>query len=69
MRGQSVPVGAILLCSVGLWLGESARADLMIIWGFGSDTVSYTVEPTTEYVIGTPTLVLFGGELDANGKE
>jgi len=69
VRGKSVPVGAILLCSVGLWLAGAARADLMVIWGFGPDTVSYTVDSTTEYVIGTPMLVLFGGELDANGKE
>jgi len=41
----------------------------MAIWDFGPDAAGYTVDPTTEYVIGTPMLVLFGGELDANGKE
>jgi hypothetical protein len=54
---------------VGLWPGCAARADLMAIWNFGPDTVGYTSDPTTEYVIGSPMLVLFGGELDANGKE
>jgi hypothetical protein len=62
-------VGAVVLCSVGFWLTGTVKADLMAIWDFGPDAASYTVDPTTEYVIGTPMLVLFGGELDVNGKE
>ena len=68
MRGQSISVWAMLLCSVGLWLGESARADLMGIWDFGPDADSYTEEATSENMIGSPLLVLFGGEKDVNGK-
>ena len=61
-------MGAVVLCGVSLWLTGTVKADLMAIWDFGPDASSYTVDPTTEYVIGTPTLVLFGGELDTNGK-
>jgi hypothetical protein len=58
----------MLLCSVGLWLDESARADLMGIWDFGPDAAGYTEEATSENIIGSPFLVLFGGEKDVNGK-
>lgn len=69
MRGQSVPVGAILLCSVGLWLGSAARADLMAIWDFGPDAAGYTEDVTAENVIGTPTFTLRLGDKDVNGKQ
>jgi hypothetical protein len=68
VRGKSKSVCAMLLCSVCLWLGESARADLMGIWAFGPDADGYTEEATAENMIGSPLLVLFGGEKDINGK-
>ena len=67
VKGKSAYFCIAILCIVGIWPGV-VRADLMAIWDFGLDSSSYTVDPTTEYVIGTPMLVLFGGELDINGK-
>jgi hypothetical protein len=61
-------VYAVLLCSFGLWLSDLARADLMGIWDFGPDADGYTEEATSENTIGSPLLVLFGGDKDANGK-
>jgi len=43
-------------------------AALMAIWDFGASSAYYTENPTTENVIGTPTLVISGGEKDINGK-
>ncbi|HIJ69738.1 MAG TPA: hypothetical protein HPP87_00070 [Planctomycetes bacterium] len=69
MRGKSAYFRMVIVCLAGFWWPTAARADLMAIWDFGPDADGYTTAPTTEYVIGTPVLVLFGGELDANGKE
>ena len=40
----------------------------MAIWDFGDSSAYYSEVPTAENVIGTPTLVLSGGEIDLNGK-
>lgn len=47
----------------------TARADLMAIWDFGPNASGYTEAVTMENVIGVPTLVLDGGEIDGNGKD
>ncbi len=41
----------------------------MAIWDFGPNAAGYTTNPTTENLIGTPTLVLSGGTLDPDGKD
>ncbi len=40
----------------------------MAIWDFGDSSVYYTLAPTAENVVGTPTLTLSGGTLDPDGK-
>jgi hypothetical protein len=52
-----------LVCCTG-----SVHADLMAVWDFGPSSAYYTTAATAENVVGTPTLILGGGELDVNGK-
>jgi hypothetical protein len=40
----------------------------MAVWDFGPDAAGYTLDPTTEHVVGTPTLTVLGGDYDADGK-
>jgi hypothetical protein len=40
----------------------------MAIWDFGQSSGYYTEAPTAENVVGTPTIVLSGGLINANGK-
>jgi len=47
---------------------NTAGAELMAIWDFGASSAYYTEAPTTENVVGVPTLSIFGGEKDINGK-
>lgn len=47
---------------------NTAGAKLMAIWDFGASSAYYTEVPTTENVVGVPTLSIFGGEKDINGK-
>ena len=65
MRKVIVLMALVLL----LVLNGPANATLMAIWDFGPNAAGYTEVVTTEYVIGTPTLVLSGGEKDDNGKD
>jgi hypothetical protein len=58
---------AILILSVSS-ITSADGAVQMAIWDFGPNTQYFTTQPTTENVIGTPTLELFGGILDPNGK-
>ena len=44
-------------------------AQQMAIWDFGPNAAGYTTNPTTENLIGTPTLVLSGGTMDPDGKD
>ncbi len=64
MRKVIVLMALVLLPA----LSGPANADLMAIWDFGPNLGGYTEDVTTEYVIGTPTLVLDGGRKDENGK-
>ena len=41
----------------------------MAIWDFGASAKYYTEAPTTENVIGTPTLLVDGGQKDPDGKD
>jgi len=44
-------------------------AALMAIWDFGASSAYYTENVTAENVVGVPTLAIFGGEKDTNGKD
>jgi len=44
-------------------------AELMAIWDFGAGSAYYTENVTAENVVGVPTLSIFGGEKDTNGKD
>ena len=60
----------IILVAAVFWVGNggAANAALMAIWDFGASSAYYTEAPTTENVVGVPTLSIFGGEKDINGK-
>jgi hypothetical protein len=58
---------AILILSVSSITSANAAVQ-MAIWDFGPDTQHFTTLPTTENVIGIPTLDISGGIIDPNGK-
>lgn len=59
----------VLLTLIFLTVSSNpSGAALMTIWDFGPSSAYYTEVPTTENVVGIPTLVLLGGEKDINGK-
>jgi hypothetical protein len=58
---------AVLVISAIIITSANA-AQQMAIWDFGKDANHFTLAPTAENVIGTPTLVLSGGTLDPTGK-
>ena len=64
--GKTLILMTLLILPV---LSGSADAALMAIWDFGPNKAGYTEDVTTENVVGTPDLVLAGGELDDNGKD
>jgi hypothetical protein len=57
-----------ILVFLGVGFNPVIGAQQMAIWDFGQSSAYYTEVPTVENVIGTPTLVLSGGEKDLNGK-
>ena len=59
---------AVLVLSAISFTSANA-AQQMAIWDFGPNAAGYTTNPTTENLIGTPTLVLSGGTLDPDGKD
>jgi len=60
-------ISAVLVISV-IIIASANAAQQIAIWDFGPDANHFTTLPTTENVIGTPTLVLSGGTLDPTGK-
>jgi hypothetical protein len=59
----------VLLALIFLAASSSpSGAGLMAIWDFGASSAHYTENVTAENVIGVPTLAIFGGEKDTNGK-
>jgi hypothetical protein len=59
----------VLLALIFLAASSSpSGAALMAIWDFGPSSAYYTENVTAENVIGVPTLSIFGGEKDINGK-
>jgi hypothetical protein len=61
-------ISAVLVFSV-IIIASANAAQQMAIWDFGPNAAGYTTNPTTENLIGTPTLVLSGGTLDPDGKD
>jgi hypothetical protein len=60
-------ISAVLVFSVIIITSANASQQ-MAIWDFGPNAAGYTMAPTAENVIGTPTMVLSGGTLDPSGK-
>jgi hypothetical protein len=60
-------ISAVLVISV-IGITSTNAAEQMAIWDFGGSSAYYTELSTAEYVVGTPTLSLSGGEIDLNGK-
>ena len=58
---------AFLLLGIGVVSASASQQ--MAIWDFGPNAAGYTTNPTAEYLVGTPTLVLSGGTLDPDGKD
>jgi hypothetical protein len=58
----------VVVAILGVSFNSVMGAQQMAIWDFGDSSAYYTELPTAENVIGTPTLVLSGGEKDNNGK-
>ena len=54
--------------AISLIITSANAAQQMAIWDFGSSSANYTELPTAENVVGTPTLVVWGGEIDPDGK-
>jgi hypothetical protein len=60
-------ISAVLFISLIIITSANA-AQQMAIWEFGASSAYYTEVVTTENVVGTPTLVLSGGQKDPDGK-
>jgi hypothetical protein len=60
-------ISAVLVLSAIIITSANA-AQQMAIWDFGDSSAYYTLAPTAENVVGTPTMVLSGGTLDPDGK-
>jgi hypothetical protein len=60
-------VSAVLVISV-ISITSANAAQQMAIWDFGQSSAYYTEVPTTENVVGTPTLAISGGQKDIDGK-
>lgn len=58
---------ALLVTSV-ISITSANGVEQMAIWDFGDSSGYYTEVPTAEYVIGTPTLLVDGGQKDPDGK-
>jgi hypothetical protein len=58
-------IASIILAGISF---NSAMGAQMAIWDFGDSSAVYTESPTAENVVGTPTLVLSGGQKDPDGK-
>lgn len=43
-------------------------AKVLAVWDFGPSSAFYTTEPASYALLAKPTLVMTGGEIDANGK-
>jgi hypothetical protein len=52
-------ISAVLVISLIIITSANA-AQQMAIWDFGPNAAGYTINPTAENLIGTPTLVLSG---------
>ena len=65
MKKLITPTALFLL----LALSSPTDASLMAIWDFGPDAAGYTLNVTTENVVGTPTLVAANAEYDVDGKD
>lgn len=52
-----------------LALSGQASAALMAIWDFGPNADGYTEVVTTEHVMDVPTLLIYDGDKDDNGKD
>jgi hypothetical protein len=59
----------VVLVLLGISVVSASGAQQMAIWDFGPNAGGYTTNPTTENLIGTPTLALSGGTLDPDGKD
>jgi hypothetical protein len=60
-------ISAVLFISLIIITSANA-AQQMAIWDFGVSSDYYTEVPTAETMVGTPTLVVWGGEIDPDGK-
>jgi hypothetical protein len=58
-------IASIILAGISF---NSAMGAQMAIWDFGPSSGYYTEAPTAESVIGTPTLIIDGGQKDPDGK-
>jgi hypothetical protein len=61
-------ISAVLAISLIIITSANATQQ-MAIWDFGPIAAGYTTNPTAEYLVGTPTLVLSGGTMDPDGKD
>jgi len=59
----------VRFCVVALCLvSPIGFAKVLAVWDFGSSSAFYTTEPASYALSAKPTLVMTGGDIDANGK-
>jgi hypothetical protein len=61
-------IAAVLVMSL-ISITSAKGAGQLAIWDFGASSGFYTEAPTAENVIGTPTLLVDGGQKDPDGKD
>ena len=59
----------VVFVLLGIGVVSASGSQQMAIWDFGPNAAGYTTNPTTENLVGTPTLALSGGTLDGDGKD
>jgi hypothetical protein len=58
----------VMLFLGGISFNSAMGAQQMAIWDFGQSSAYYTETVTAENVVGTPTLLIDGGQKDVDGK-
>jgi hypothetical protein len=58
----------VALVVLGIGVVSASGSQQMAIWDFGPNAAGYTMAPTAENLVATPTMVLSGGTLDPSGK-
>ncbi len=59
----------VVFSLIGLFVFTTpGSAKVLAIWDFGPSSAFYTTDPAYHHLVTKPTLVLTGGDIDANGK-